>query len=61
MHEIFVAGPRGRDRNVVGPMKSVPITIKFNSLLYLFSLNCFPLNMKSYMLGIFVLKAVFFL
>jgi hypothetical protein len=21
MHEIFVAGPRGRDRNVVGPMK----------------------------------------
>jgi hypothetical protein len=28
MHEICVAGPRGRDRNVVGPMKSVPITIK---------------------------------
>ena len=28
MHEIFVADPRGRDRIVVGPMKSVPITIK---------------------------------
>lgn len=28
MHEIFVADPRGRDRIVVGLMKSVPITIR---------------------------------
>jgi len=32
MHDIFVAGPRGRDRIVVGLMKSVPITIRVVSL-----------------------------